>query len=73
MSNITVKEMIKEAKIGLDELSVEEVKVMLNSKDINIIHSVIKTLYFFLLIFNFKSPYYSKWQYKKQNFQSETL
>ena len=37
MSNITVKKMIREAKIGLDELSVEEVKVMLNSKDINII------------------------------------
>ena len=37
MSNITVKEMIREAKIGLDELSVEEVKVMLNSKNINII------------------------------------
>ena len=37
MSNITVKEMIREAKIGLDELSVEEVKAMLNSNDINII------------------------------------
>ena len=37
MSNITVKEMIKEAKIGLDELNVEEVKDMLNSNDINII------------------------------------
>ena len=37
MSNTTVKEMIKLAKVNLNELSVNEVKNSLNSKDINII------------------------------------
>ena len=37
MSNTTVKEMIKLAKVNLNELSVNEVKNFLNSKDINII------------------------------------
>ena len=37
MSNITAKEMVKKAKIGLDELNVEEVKKMLHSNNINII------------------------------------
>tara|TARA_B100001778_G_C18152679_1_gene434500 strand:- start:91 stop:480 length:390 start_codon:yes stop_codon:yes gene_type:complete len=37
MGNMTVKEMVKKAKIGLQELKVEEVKEMLNSESINII------------------------------------
>ena len=37
MSNATVKEMIKNAKINLEELTVDEVKEILGSKDFNII------------------------------------
>ena len=37
MSNTTVKEMVKLAKVNLKELTVNEVKNSLNSKDINII------------------------------------
>ena len=37
MSNTTVKEMIRLAKVNLNELSVNEVKNSLNSEDINII------------------------------------
>lgn len=37
MSNATVKEMIKNAKINLEELTVNEVKEILGSKDFNII------------------------------------
>ena len=37
MSNATVKEMIKNAKKNLEELTVDEVKEILGSKDFNII------------------------------------